>query len=315
MKNQELERKILEIITNIRENKVQVRPERMWLLDKYERFKQEQEIREGRSLTKTQTDERLYKELYHAAPLKYSQITKIRYWRSGTHFPGNYEEALGFAKALGLDEEEIWYFFQVYLEQNYFADEKKHKAAIQLLDSLKTEFQQKIHPSEILRYGVRERNLSRCFRMLYFEKAAGYVNLTSVTKEGRLNPQESASFGSELMRIQKMQGHFSRKTLLRHLLILGSPFVSVEQMNIWLEALGCATLQESHITVSGYPQDLLLIKILKLYEKAAGGLEPQKGRLLLRCILAEMDRTLRKQGMQELCFMYFKALQGCIDGK
>lgn len=315
MKNQELERKILEIITNIRETKVQVRPEKEWLLDKYERYKQRLEKEENQRLTRTQTDERLYKELYHTAPLKYSQITKIRYWRSGAHFPGKYEEALGFAQALGLDEEEIRYFFQVYLEQNYFADEKKRKAASELLDSLKTEFQQKIHPSELLKYGIRESDLPRCFRMLYFEKAAGYVNLTSITKEGRLNPQESASFGSELMRIQKMQGDFSRKTLIRHLIVLGSPFVSVEQMNIWLEALGCAPLQESHTTVSGYPQDLLLIKILKLYEKAAGGLEPQKGRLLLRCILAEMDRILREQGMQELCFMYFKALRGCIDGK
>ena len=315
MKNQELERKIAEIIADIRENKVQVRPERLWLLDKYERFKQELELRKGQSLTKNQTDERLYKELYHAAPLKYSQITKIRYWRSGTHFPGNYEEALGFVRALGLDEEEIRYFFQVYLEQNYFADEKKHKAAVQLLDSLKTEFQQKIHPSEILRYGVREKDLSRCFRMLYFEKAAGYVNLTSVTKEGRLNPQESASFGSELMRIQKMQGHFSRKTLIRHLIILGSPFVSVEQMNLWLECLGCAPLQEAHTTVDGYRMDLLVIRVLELYEKTARGLEPQEGKLLLRWILSEMDRTLRGQDMQELCFMYFKALGGCADGK
>mgnify|MGYP004508843087 FL=1 len=315
MKNQELERKILEIITNIRETKVQVRPEKEWLLDKYERYKQRLEEEENQRLTRTQTDERLYKELYHTAPLKYSQITKIRYWRSGSHFPGKYEEALEFAQALGLDEEEIRYFFQVYLEQNYFADEKKRKAAAELLDSLKTEFQQKIHPSELLKYGIRESDLPRCFRVLYFEKAAGYVNLTSVTKEGRLNPQESASFGSELMRIQKMQGSFSRKTLIRHLIVLGSPFVSVEQMNIWLEVLGCAPLQESHTTVSGYSQDLLLIKILKLYEKTAGGLEPQKGRLLLCCILAEVDRTLRKQGMQELCFMYFKALRGCRDGK
>ena len=88
MKNQELERKISEIIADIRENKVQVRPERLWLLDKYERFKQELELRVGRSLTKNQTDERLYMELYHAAPLKYSQITKIRYWRSGETFSG-----------------------------------------------------------------------------------------------------------------------------------------------------------------------------------------------------------------------------------
>lgn len=272
-------------------------------------------MEEGRKLTKTRTDERLYQELYHTAPLKYSQITKIRYWRSGTHFPGNFEEALGFARALRLSEEEIRYFFQVYLEQNYFADEKKREEARALLDSLKTEFQQKIHPSELLRYGIREQDISRSFRMLYFEMASGYVNLSSTTKEGRLNPQESASFGSELMRIQKMQGHFSRKTLIRHLIVLGSPFVSVEQMNVWLEILGCAPLRESHTTVSGYPQDLLLIKILELYEKTARGLEPQEGKILLRCILAGMDRILREQDMQELCFMYFKALRGCTDGK
>lgn len=144
-------------------------------------------MEEGRKLTKTRTDERLYQELYHTAPLKYSQITKIRYWRSGTHFPGNFEEALGFARALRLSEEEIRYFFQVYLEQNYFADEKKREEARALLDSLKTEFQQKIHPSELLRYGIREQDISRSFRMLYFEMASGYVNLSSTTKEGRLN--------------------------------------------------------------------------------------------------------------------------------
>ncbi len=315
MKNQELERKISEIITEIKTKRADVRPEKEWLLDKYERYKQKLEAEENQRLTRTQTDERLYKELYHTAPLKYSQITKIRYWRSGTHFPGNYEEALGFARVLGLDKEEIRYFFQVYLEQNHFADEEKWKAAVMLLDSLKTEFQQKIHPSEILRYGVLERDLSRCFRMLYFEKAAGYVNLISVTKEGRLNPQESASFGSELMRIQKMQGHFSRKTLIRHLIILGSPFVSVEQMNLWLECLGCAPLQEAHTTVDGYRMDLLVIRVLELYEKTARGLEPQEGKLLLRWILSEMDRTLQGQDMQELCFMYFKALGGCADGK
>lgn len=315
MKNQELERKISEIITEIKTKRADVRPEKEWLLDKYERYKQKLEAEENQRLTRTQTDERLYKELYHAAPLKYSQITKIRYWRSGTHFPGNYEETLGFARALGLDEKEIRYFFQAYLEQNYFADEKKREEARALLDSLKKEFQQKIHPSELLRYGIRERDLPRSFRMLYFEMASGYVNLTSTTKEGRLNPQESASFGSELTRIQKMQGHFSRKNLIRHLIILGSPFVSVEQMNLWLENLGCAPLQEAHTTAGGYRQDLLVIRILEFYEKRARGLEPQEGKILLRRILSEMDRTLSGQDMQELCFMYFKALRGCADGK
>lgn len=315
MKNQELERKISKIIANIGENKLCVRPEKEWLQDKYNRYRHTIETEEGTKLTKTRTDERLYQELYHTAPLKYSQITKIRYWRNGTHFPGNFEEALGFARVLRLSEEEIRYFFQVYLDQNYFPDEKNREKAVRLLDELKTEFQQKIHPSELLRYGVREQDISRSFRMLYFEKASGYVNLTSVTKEGRLNPQESSSFGSELMRMQRMQGHFSRKSLIRHLIVLGSPFISVEQMDIWLETLGCAPLQESHTTVSGYPQDLLLIKILKLYEKTARGLEPQEGKILLRYILAEMDRILREQDMQELCFMYFKALRGCTDGK
>ncbi len=315
MNNQELERKISEIIADIGKKRFCVRPENEWLQDKYNRYRHTIETEEGKKLTKTQIDERLYQELYHTAPLKYSQITKIRYWRSGIHFPGNFEEAFGFARALRLSEEEIRYFFQVYLEQNYFPDEKKREEARALLDSLKIEFQQKIHPSELLRYGIREQDISRSFRMLYFEMASGYVNLSSTTKEGRLNPQESASFGSELMRIQKMKGHFSRKTLIRHLIILGSPFVSVEQMNVWLEILGCAPLQEAHTTASGYRQDLLVIRALELYEQTARGLEPQEGKILLRRILSEMDRTLRRTDMQELCFMYFKALRGCADGK
>lgn len=315
MKNQELERKISELITEIKKNRVPVRPEKEWLLEKYERYRKRLEEREGRKLTRARTDERLYQELYHTAPLKYSQVTKIRYWRSGVHFPGNYKEALGFARGMGLSEAETEYFFRYYLAQNYLPGEKERERAVLLLDELKTEFQQKIHPSQLLRYGIRERDLPKSFRMLYFEMASGYVNLTSEIKGGKLNPQNSVSFGSELARMQRLEGQFSRKSLLRHLIILGSPFVSVEQMNCWLEILGCGMLRAEHINTEGYPEDLLAIKILELYEKTACGLEPEEGRALLYRILSCMDRKLRVQGMQELCFMYFKALRGCADGK
>ena len=316
MKNQELERKISELIANIKENKVSIRPERVWLQDKYERYRQKLGAREGRSLTKTQADERLYQELYHTAPLKYSQITKIRYWRNGTHFPGNYNETMKFVHALGLETDEIRYFFHACLDQNYFADEGERQEAVQLLQQLKIEFQQKFHPAQLLSYGIRKQDLPGSFRMLYFEKAANYVNLTSMTKGHKLNPQESASFGSELMRMQKMKGQFSRKSLIRHLIILGSPFLSVEQMNIWLEKLGCAPLQNTlQITAEGYCLDALVTGILELYEKAAMGLEPEEGKQIIRYILSCMDRKLRNQGMEELCFMYFKALRGCSNGK
>ena len=71
MKNQELERKISELITEIKKNRVPVRPEKEWLLEKYERYRKRLEEREGRKLTRARTDERLYQELYHTAPLKY----------------------------------------------------------------------------------------------------------------------------------------------------------------------------------------------------------------------------------------------------
>ena len=315
MKDQELEREILKIIANVRENKVHVRPEKEWLLDKYDRYKQKLEAEGKCILTRAKTDERLYQELYHTAPLKYSQTTKIRYWRSGTHFPGNFEEAAGFARALGLDEKEKEYFFRYYMDQSYFAKEKERAEAVVLLDELKMEFLQKIHPSMLLRYGIRERDLQKSFRALYFENALGYVNLARGGKEEKLNPQDSASFGSELIRMQKAEGQFSRKNLIRHLIILGSPFLSVEQMNIWLRKTGCGFLREDHTNARGYPEDFLVIKILEFYEKTASGMEPEEGQMLLRRILTCMDKKLREQDMQELCFMYFKALRGCADGK
>ncbi|MDE6621348.1 MAG: hypothetical protein K2K74_12845 [Lachnospiraceae bacterium] len=81
----------------------------------------------------------------------------------------------------------------------------------------------------------------------------------------------SVSYESELTKSFKLEGEIPRKTMLRHLLLLGMPFISHQVLNDGLMNLGYLPLTEGHTMITGEYLDVLLLFFLSLYEESCRG--------------------------------------------
>lgn len=284
------------------------RPETEWLAAQYDAWR----ISCG-NLSKGKADEMIYERMYGKAPAKNSDLNKIRFWRTGRHLPVNREDAESFADALDFDMEQKKYFFRSYMELYYFENEEEKERAQQLLADLKEEYLMKIPPFKMEMLGGKlapEKN----FRHLYYLDALSFTSRPDLRGKNEKDKEKqdrmvSVSFGSELLRIQRMEGEISRKSMLRHLILLGSPFVSARQINSWLEQLGFAPLDESHVSTGGIAMDALLIRMLACYEELAAGREYLECEKILRTIFVKTDEYLQQHNLEKWRIMYFKSLK------
>lgn len=97
--------------------------------------------------------------------------------------------------------------------------------------------------------------------------------------------------------------------MIRHLLILGMPFVNWKIMDKKLSALGYLPLTEEHTLTDGERLDWLLVRLLELYEKCCTGKEPEECVIWFQKACLILDRYFAEKKEDNFRFMFFKALK------
>ena len=286
------------------------RPELTWLKKCYERFR-----KQCYPLKKRETDSLLFEKMYSRMPQKPSDTLKIRYWRTGRHTPVNREQCLMFGKALEMKETELNFLMKNYYDRNDRIFEEYSKDPIYLsrkkqMDTLVEEYLEKIHPGQRIQMRISYSSLKNNIRHLYYMDAMKYISAHSQQIRLSLNSHiTSVNYGTELGRSLRLIGEIPRKTMLRHLLILGMPYISRELMDERLKAFGYLPLCEAHTQVGGERLDWLLIRLLELYETSCHGMEPDQCSKWFQDACRILDRYFIEQRKNSLRFMYFKALK------
>ncbi len=294
------------------DSQFQERPELAWLKKQYGQFMR----REGIS-SKSAADIRLYERIYNCTPQKESDLLKIRYWRTGRHLPANYSQCRMLGQGLGLGEKELRYLMQGYFDScdSVFSTES---------DRLQADYQERRSQMELLvdRYLARipqkrlellnipQDALRHNFRHLYYTDALQYVCPKYSRQKSYLTKHiTSINYDSELNRNLMLLGVVPRRTMIRHLFILCMPDIRLDFINQMLSAFGYLPLQEAHTLRTGERLDLLLIRLLQWYEKAARHKSPKERRLWMQLRLQALDEVFARQNIRHLRFMLFKALE------
>ena len=289
----------------------ELRPELLWLQKMYERFCE----REG-AVKKGEADRILYQRMYGKNPEKSSDLLKIRYWRTGRHLPANLEQCRRFGEALGLEKEEMSYLFQGYWDRcdRVFwpeeSEEEMYVRRIAFMEELIQEYLCKIPPSRMMDLNLNPREIRTHLRHLYFTDAVRCVEVWKKFEMKMIRRHiSSVNYAAELERSLKLLGEIPRKTVIRHLILLGNPFVNQRVLNEGLTCLGYLPLTEGHTMTDGARLDDLVLGFLKQYERSCRGTDPQECAAWLRANLRELDGCLLRHGAKNLRFMYFKALK------
>ena len=287
------------------------RPELTWLKQIYDRFRNRYGISE-----KGKADSLLYERMYSSVPAKPSDTLKIRYWRTGRHLPVKREQCLLFGRALEMNERELDFLIKGYYDRSDLCFEgdkngypvfRERKA---LMEGMVMEYLEKVPPAKQLQMGITRRTLENNIRHLYYTDAMKYVKVGALRIKLSLDSHiTSINYDSELARSLRLEGEVSRRTMIRHLLILGMPYMSRELMDERLSMLGYLPLKEKHTLADGSRMDWLLIRLLELYEGSCRGQEPKACGKWFQNACRRLDIFFEEKGMHNLRFMYFKALK------
>lgn len=301
------------VLECIRQGK-EPRCELLWLKEKYERFAQKKGTQ-----GKAQTDALIYKGMYGSAPERESHVMKIRFWRTGRHIPANREQCILFGRALELSESEMKYLLQVYYNHSDrvfmnsgagWETDKVYQERKMLMADLVEEYLCKIPPSQMLELNIVPNELYQHLRHLYFVDAVKCIDVWKKFDTRLLRQHiNSINYRSELERSLALLGEIPRKTMLRHLILFGKPFINRKIIDERLDKLGYLPLTEGHSMVSGERLDDLVIGFLKLYEENCTGKGAQECEKWICSNLRLLDRILIREGKQDLRFMYFKLLK------
>lgn len=288
------------------------RPEMVWLKARYLEFMRREGIR-----GKEEADRCLYERMYGKAPQKQQDILKIRYWRTGRHLPVSHDQCAAFGRALGLDREEMRYLLQGYYDScdTIFEEEPEDIRSVYwtrraALKQLTEGYLQGIPRERLEKLRIGDGSLEHSIRHLYYTDACEYVHSGSAESRKYLYRHiTSVAYDSEFSRSMRLLGVIPRKTMIRHLLILGMPRIGVEWLNEQLARLGYLELQEQHTLRSGERMDWLLIRLLCGYEEYRQGRTEAECRQWMREKCRALDTFFEKEGRRRLRFMYFKALK------
>ncbi len=281
--------------------------EAVWIQEKFDSFG----VKYG--LARRQDIDRLiYQKLTGRCPERDSQLLKIRYWRTGRHKPQSREQCLQLGKALNLEKEDLRYMLQAYYDSadRIFdkGDEKNpvYQERLRLFGELEQQYLINAHPDILTQMGVPWNRPEPYLRHYYFQDAANYV---SGVRQGRNSSHiSSANYVNEFQKSRRLQGEIPRRTILRHLFIMGAPFLSKEVMNSRLTALGYAPLSEGHESRWGERVDCLILGLLEQYSAECTGKSPVQCLAWLQNTSRFLDQRLVDVGHPELRFLYFKAL-------
>ena len=287
-----------------------IRPEVTWLQKKYDCF-----MRENGLTSKLEADALLYEKMYAALPERNSQMTKLRLWRTGHHIPSDRNQILMFGKALGLGGEDQRYLMQVYADRSDMvfdaasAGSAIYQERLKVMETMIQEYLMKLHPAELIQFKIFSNDPLPSLRHIYFSHACAYTFRSSKDDVRNISRMASISYGSELLRNTRLLGDIPRKTMIRHILIMCIPFISVRVIDGYLSAFGYCPLDSEHTLTGGERFDAMLLQILDLYHACCRHKSPKECSLWLQAAFRDADQYLRAQGKNRLRPFYFKTLE------
>lgn len=252
-------------------------------------------------------DKLLFERTFHRMPERTSDTLRIRYWRTGLHYPVNHAAALAFAKALELTEEETLWLIQSWMDKRDL--DGKMLAGNRLL------YQERYARLKLLaeEYFSRKKNKKAFtfnqFRHSYFLDAMGYRKQLPAAPQFLKGTINSINYDSELKRSMQLSGEIPRKTMIRHLILFAMPELSLKKIQEQLAFFGYLPLEENHTLTGGEYCDRIVMEMIRCFEKlrAAGGDEMAE-EWFVGCY-RRLDEYFVQKGRLSYRFLYFKALE------
>lgn len=281
------------------------RPELAWLKARYEEKRMEY------GLKKADMDVLIYTRMYGCKPKEASELLKVRYWRTGQHMPLNRETCLRFCRALEMDAAGTSYMLTAYMDtsREYYECEpaagtdKVYWTRRQLLEELTRNY---LHFYDASKDGTTKVSLSR-LRHLYYLNALQYHPPVTGGRSWD-KPIYSINYDTEFRRNLLLLGEIPRCTMLRHLILLMLPELSLQRLQEALIEFGYLPLSPAHTLRGGEHLDRLLLHMIKLYEEidAAEGSASAAGWFLYcyRCL----DTYFVEHQATGFRFLHFKTL-------
>ncbi len=285
------------------------RPEIKWLDTQYAAL-----LKQKRFSSRHKADEYLFQQIYGKNALSETELLKIRYWRTGQHLPVNYETCLALGRALELDENAMRYLLQGYFDNcdrqfETISEDPVYLRRKHYMEDLVRRYFSNIPAERLHSLRGRSKNIRQYLRHLYYTDAMSYVGQSRhASKAAPPGHLVSCSYDSELNRTLQLLGNVPRKTILRHLILLGMPDISLEWLNQSLSVLGYLPLEETHTLKTGERLDAILIRLMELYDSVREEMTPDEARLWMQQCCQALDRTFIQTGKKNLRFMHFKAL-------
>lgn len=312
METKEITKELLRLAEEKAAKKDRERPEIKWLKKEFQEYMRREGLQK-----KDEADGRLYRAMYGRAPAGRAELLKLRYWRTGQHYPVTPGLCLLYGRALGLTEEKLLFLIRGYYDScdRYYEWEETEDPAYRerrlRMDALVRDYVAGIPAWRLEEEKIPPRDASHYIRHLYFTDA-----LRCVSACGRLENSceirhlSSVNYDSELKRSLRLIGTVPRKTMIRHLILLGRNRLSLPWLNEQLQAFGYLPLQEGHTLRTGENIDCLLLRLLEWYDSLGDNTELQDKEAGLHRVLRALDTYLEASGQERLRFMYFKALRG-----
>lgn len=289
------------------------RPEADWIQQKVDDLAAAEGIE-----SRAETDSLIYEKMYARAPKK-TDVTKIRYWRTGHHLPASREEALRFAGALQMDERERLYFLQACMEKSDVVYEKipdeeaarkEYERRTALMETMISEYIAAVPAHRMFQLDISYENLAAHARHLYCIDALSATAFPENLLKKEVLEQHfcSNNYEAEFLRIRRFLGEIPRRTILRQTLLMGVPYLNRRLVDERLIGLGYLPLTEGHTSPRGALVDDLVIGFLKLYEETCGGEAPLVCRNWVLEQFQRLDRYLLDCRKEEYRIFYFRIL-------
>lgn len=289
------------------------RPELQWLKEHYQTFMHRHDITK-----KEAADRYLYEKMYLNSPANTKDLLKLRYWRTGRHFPIRHEVCTAFGKALELSDSELRCLLLEYYDscdRIYTAKTIKdsvYQCRTKQMQELVSTYLTHIPALRLNQLHINPDDIQHNIRHLYYTDALEYISSRRTPKNsGCAKHITSINYDSEFCRNLKLLGVIPRKTMIRHLIILGQEQISPEWISSYLFKFGYLPLQEQHTLRTGERMDWLILQILREYKtfQAEQVRTSTEKNQWLRQNLSQLDYILAENGQENLRFMYFKTLR------
>ena len=252
---------------------------------------------------------------------RFSAVT-VRYWRTGRHYPKNRASCEAFGQALGLGEADRHYLMTAWADRpdRCFrpadAGDPVREARHALLRKLQQEFLDKQRPEELLAMCAPGTRPQENLRYIYCRQAIQYLGSHVRRGMSELRAHvDTRSYEPQFTREMALAGEVSRSAMIRHLLILGIPFVSRQRMQDWLALLGYMPLRRDHRLPGGAAMDLFVLDLLDEYERACTGRDPVWCTEWFRQASSLLDDALEEAGCTAASPFRFKFIlggKGCV---